>query len=68
MVMTSNLGSHHFREMADPEKARPLGLAEIAPMADIPAAHLRRQPRDAVRADAAGGVLTFPKMVEAVAV
>jgi ATP-dependent Clp protease ATP-binding subunit ClpB len=27
--MTSNLGSHHFREVADPDKARPLVLEEL---------------------------------------
>jgi ATP-dependent Clp protease ATP-binding subunit ClpB len=27
--MTSNLGSHHFREVADPDKVRPLVLEEL---------------------------------------
>jgi ATP-dependent Clp protease ATP-binding subunit ClpB len=29
VIMTSNLGSHHFREIADPEKVRPLVLEEL---------------------------------------
>ncbi len=29
VIMTSNLGSHHFREIADPEKVRPLVLQEL---------------------------------------
>jgi ATP-dependent Clp protease ATP-binding subunit ClpB len=29
VIMTSNLGSHHFREVADPDKARPLVLEEL---------------------------------------
>ena len=29
VIMTSNLGSHHFREVADPEKARGLVLQEV---------------------------------------
>ena len=29
VIMTSNLGSHHFREVADPEKVRPLVLEEL---------------------------------------
>jgi len=34
VIMTSNLGSHHFREIADPEKVRALVLEELR-------AHLR---------------------------
>jgi ATP-dependent Clp protease ATP-binding subunit ClpB len=29
VIMTSNLGSHHFREVADPDKVRPLVLEEL---------------------------------------
>jgi ATP-dependent Clp protease ATP-binding subunit ClpB len=29
VIMTSNLGSHHFREIADPDKVRPLVLEEL---------------------------------------
>ncbi len=29
VIMTSNLGSHYFRELGDPEKARPLVLQEL---------------------------------------
>jgi ATP-dependent Clp protease ATP-binding subunit ClpB len=29
VIMTSNLGSHHFREVADPEKVGPLVLEEL---------------------------------------
>ncbi|MBI2467319.1 MAG: AAA family ATPase, partial [Candidatus Rokubacteria bacterium] len=29
VIMTSNLGSHYFREIADPEKVRPLVLQEL---------------------------------------
>jgi ATP-dependent Clp protease ATP-binding subunit ClpB len=29
VIMTSNLGSHHFREVADPAKVRPLVLQEL---------------------------------------
>src|SRR4029077_1849252 len=29
VIMTSNLGSHHFREIADPDKVRPLLLEEL---------------------------------------
>jgi ATP-dependent Clp protease ATP-binding subunit ClpB len=34
VIMTSNLGSHHFREVGDPEKVKPLVLEELR-------AHLR---------------------------
>jgi len=29
VIMTSNLGSHHYREVADPDKVRPLVLEEL---------------------------------------
>jgi ATP-dependent Clp protease ATP-binding subunit ClpB len=29
VIMTSNLGSHHFREIRDPDKVRPLVLEEL---------------------------------------
>jgi ATP-dependent Clp protease ATP-binding subunit ClpB len=29
VIMTSNLGSHHFREIADPDKVRPIVLEEL---------------------------------------
>jgi ATP-dependent Clp protease ATP-binding subunit ClpB len=29
VIMTSNIGSHHFREIADPEKVKPLVLEEL---------------------------------------